>query len=137
MSALVAGLATGVLMASVFITVGMFLAFHLIKDPSPSIAVYLARFPPGGLVLGIVVLAYPVWGIIGVILGLVLLAMQNAAPGGGLGSTNLVYSFGVLTAIPMLAAPIAYILRKVWPGVMGLALTAGGIFGWLLPAFAS
>ncbi|MCH8309420.1 MAG: hypothetical protein IIB17_02845 [Chloroflexi bacterium] len=137
MSALLAGLTTGALMASVFIAVGMFMAFVLIKDPPPSVAVYLARFPPGGLIMAVVVLSYPIWGIIGVVMGLALLALQNAAPAAGLGTPNLTYSFGALTAFPMLAAPIAYILRKVWQGVVGIALTAGVIFGWLLPAFAS
>ena len=137
MNALAAGLATGVLMASLFVSAGMFMAFVLVKDPSPNLGVYLARFPPGGLIMAIVVLSYPIWGFIGMILGLALLALQNAAPAGGLGTPNLTYSFGVLTAFPMLAAPIAYILRRVWQGVMGIALTAGGIFGWLLPLFAS
>lgn len=137
MNALVAGMATGALMASVFVAAGMFLAFLLIKDPSPNVAVYLARFPPGGLIMAIVVLSYPIWGFIGVILGVSLLALENTAPGGGLGTSNLTYSFGVLTAFPILAAPVAYILRKVWHGIMGIALAAGGIFGWLLPVFAS
>ena len=72
MNALVAGMATGALMASVFVTAGMFLAFLLIKNPSPNVAVYLARFPPGGLIMAIVVLSYPIWGFIGVILAVSL-----------------------------------------------------------------
>jgi len=126
MNALVAGMATGALMASVFVTAGMFLAFLLIKDPSPNVAVYLARFPPGGLIMAIVVLSYPIWGFIGVILGVSLLALENTAPGGGLGTSNLTYSFGVLTAFPILAAfrhdlliaPAAAVFRGV---ILGLA----------------
>lgn len=137
MNALIAGLATGALMASVFVTVGILMAFALVKDPPPVVGVYLARFPPGGLIMAIVVLSYPLWGIIGVVLGLTLLGLQNGAPGGGLGTSNLTYSFGVLTGFLILASPIAYILRRVWRGIMGIALTAGVIFGWLLPAFAS
>lgn len=136
MNALMAGLATGALMASVFVTAGMVMAFALVKDPPPNIAVYLARFPPGGLIMAIVVLSYPIWGVVGLILAVAFLALQNGAPGGGLGTPNLTYSFGVLIASLMLAAPIAYIIRKAWRGVALIALTAGAIFGWLLPAFA-
>jgi hypothetical protein len=124
-------------MASVFIGVGMFLAFVLVRDAPPGVSVYLARFPPGGLIMAIVVLSYPIWGIVGVISALALLGLQNGAPGGGLGTPNLTYSFGVLTLCPLLAAPIAYLLRRIWRGVMGIAITAGLVFGWLLPAFAS
>ena len=137
MNTLAAGLATGALMASMFVGVGMFLAFTLVRDAPPGVAVYLARFPPGGLIMAIVVLSYPIWGFIGVILALVLLGLQNGAPGGGLGTPNLAYSFGVLTLCPLLAAPVAYLLRRIWRGVMGIALTAGLVFGWLLPVFAS
>ena len=137
MGALIAGAASGAFMASVFVTLGVFMAFVLVKEPSPAMAVTLARFPPGGAVMAVVVLAYPVWGAIGIIMGLLFLALQNGMPGAGLGSANLAYSVGVAVAAVLLAAPMLLLLRRVWQGVVGIALASAGIFGWLLPFLAS
>jgi hypothetical protein len=124
-------------MASVFVTLGVFMAFALVKDPSPAMAVMLARFPPGGAVMAVVVLAYPVWGAVGIILGLLFLALQNGVPGGGLGSPNVAYSIAVTAATFLLAVPVILLLRRVWQGVVGMALSSVAIFGWLLPLLAS
>ena len=137
MGALIAGVASGAFMASVFVTLGVFMAFALVKDPPPAAAVMLARFPPGGAVMTVVALAYPIWGGIGLIMGLLFLALQNGIPGGGLGSPNLAYSVSVAAAAALLAAPLALLLRRVWQGVVGIALFSVAIFGWLLPFLAS
>ena len=137
MGALIAGVASGAFMASVFVTLGVFMAFALVKDPSPGMAVMLARFPPGGAVMAVVALAYPVWGAIGILMGLLFLALQNGMPGGGLGSPNMAYSIGVTTAAVLLAAPMMLLLRRVWQGVVGMAFFSAAIFGWLLPFLAS
>ena len=137
MGALIAGVASGAFMASVFVTLGALMAFALVKDPSPAMAVMLARFPPGGAVMAVVVLAYPIWGAVGIVMGLLFLALQNGMPGGGLGSPNLVYSIGVTTGVALLAAPVMLLLRRVWKGVVGIAVSSVAIFGWLLPFLAS
>ena len=137
MGALIAGAASGAFMASVFVTLGVFMAFALVKDPSPAMAVMLARFPPGGAVMAVVVLAYPVWGAIGIVMGLLFLALENGMPGGGLGSPNLAYSIAVTAAAALLAAPMMLLLRRVWQGVVGIAVAAVAIFGWLLPFLAT
>jgi hypothetical protein len=124
-------------MASVFVSVGVLMAFALVKDPPPAVAVTLARFPPGGAVMAVVVLAYPAWGAIGIVMGLLFLAIQNGMPGGGLGSPNLAYSIAVTTAAALLAAPLTLLLRRVWQGVVGIAVSSVAIFGWLLPFLAS
>lgn len=124
-------------MASVFVTLGVFMAFTLLKDPSPAVAVTLARFPPGGAVMAVVVLAYPVWGAVGILMGLLFLALQNGMPGGGLGSANVAYSIGVTIAAALLAAPMVVLLRRVWQGVVSIAVASAAIFGWLLPFLAT
>ncbi len=137
MDALIAGLASGALMASIFVTAGSFMAFAVVRDPSPALAVLLARFPPGGVVLGVVAISYPVWGGVGLILGALYLALRNGLPGGGLGSPNLAYSLGVSVAAVMPLAPVLLLLKRVWPGVVSITAFAIGIFGWLLPFLAS
>ncbi len=137
MGALIAGAASGAFMASVFVTLGVFMAFTLIKDPSPAWAAVLARFPPGGAVMAVVALAYPVWGAIGMVMGLLFLALENGVPGGGLGSPNMAYSASVTIAAGLLAAPLVLLLRRVWQGVVGIAAFSAAIFGWLLPFLAT
>jgi hypothetical protein len=87
--------------------------------------------------MAVVVLAYPVWGAVGLLMGLLFLALQNGIPGGGLGSANLAYSIGVTAAAALLAAPVILLLRRVWQGVVGMAVSSVGIFGWLLPFLAT
>ena len=134
---LIAGLASGVFMAQVFITIGCVTAFFALKDPPPAIAVMLARFPPGVFVMTIVAFAYPVWGVIGLVSAFLFLALQNAAPGEGLGSPNLMYTAFVSLASVALALPVVVLAKRLWSGVVGITLSAIAIFGWLLPILAS
>ncbi len=137
MDILIAGLASGVFMAQLFITIGCITAFFALKDPPPAIAVMLARFPPGVFVMTIVIFAYPVWGVIGLVSAFLFLALQNAAPGSGLGSPNLVYTAFVFLASVALALPLIILAKRLWSGVVGITLSAIAIFGWLLPLLAS
>lgn len=137
MDILIAGLASGVFMAQLFITIGCITAFFALKDPPPAIAVMLARFPPGVFVMTIVIFAYPVWGIIGLVSAFLFLALQNAAPGAGLGSPNLVYTAFVFLASVALALPLIILAKRLWSGVAGITLSAIAILGWLLPLLAS
>ena len=137
MDILIAGLASGVFMAQLFITIGCITAFFALKDPPSAIAVMLARFPPGVFVMTIVVFAYPIWGVIGIVSAFLFLALQNAAPGAGLGSSNLAYTAFVSLASVALALPLIILAKRLWGGVVGITLSAIVIFGWLLPLLAS
>ena len=92
MTTLLAGMASGVLMAKFFILIGSLTAFAALRNPTPGLTALMERFPPGGLVIALVIIAYPVWTIIGIILALVFVALQNGVPGGGLGSPNIAYT---------------------------------------------
>lgn len=137
MDILIAGLASGVFMAQAFITIGCITAFFALKDPPPAIGVILARFPPGVFVMTIVVFAYPVWGVIGIVSAFLFLALQNAVPGEGLGSPNLVYTAFVSLASVALSLPVIVLGRRLWIGVVSITLSLIAIFGWLLPLLAS
>ncbi len=137
MDTLIAALASGALMAKVFISVWCVSAFFLLKDPPPAVAALTTRFPPGSMVMGVVVAAYPIWGVVALALAFLFLALQNALPGAGLGSPNAAYSVGVSLASALIAAPLAIAFRLVWRGIAATALASIGIFGWLLPFLAS
>ena len=137
MSFLVAGLATGALMAQTFIMIGCLTAFFLLKDPPPNLKETLTKYTPGTMVLGMVAAAYPLWGVVGVLLSFLFIASQNGFPGAALWSANIAYTAGVACAIVALAAPIFILLRGVRIGISCIVLSAILIYGWLLPLLAT
>ncbi len=136
MSAILAGTAGGMLMASIFICAASFMLFSLVQKPTPVFERIFDRFPPQKVMLSIVALAYPIWGIIGAIMGILYVVSVEQAPGGGLGSPNQVFTVGVLVVTATMAAPIAVLLRQVLIGIIAIAAASAGVFGWMLPYFA-
>ena len=88
------------------------------------------------LTVPISLIAFLLWTAIGMFLGLLYRYTLEEAPGGGLGSPNLLYtvliiSFGGLT----LTAVVAAFRRLPWQvAAMGLSFIA--LFGWVLPRLA-
>ena len=122
-------------MASVFIALGEIMLFMLYKNRTPSMERFFEAIPPARLAMVIVLMSYPTWAGLGAMFALLFLVSSNEAPGGGLGSPNLVYTVAVLVISLMMAAPIMYLLRKVMLGVVALTITFIGLFGWLMPYF--
>ena len=137
MDILIAGIATGALMAQTFVAAGCVAAFFILKDPPAPVAFVLSRFPPGVFVMGFVVASYPLWGVIGIILSFLFLALQNGVPGGGLGSANLAYTVGVTVAAAGMAVPLTLVIPRLWPFLSFMTVAFAGIFGWLLPILAT
>ena len=133
---MVAGTAGGFLMASLFISAVSIMMFSLVKNPSPTFRTIFDRYKPGGVVLSLVALAYPVWGIIGVIVGILYTISDKQAPGSGLGSPNLVFTIAILAVTVMMTVPFVLLLRQVAAGVAFIAIASAGVFGWLVPYFA-
>ena len=133
MTTLLAGMASGVLMAKFFILIGSLTVFAALRNPTPRLTVLMERFPPGGLIIAMVIIAYPVWTIVGVVLTFVFLALQNGVPGGGLGSPNIAYTTGVSVAGIAIVLPLAIPFRRFWPALLAMSVTGAGVFGWLLP----
>ncbi len=130
------GAVLGMLMASVFITVSMFSLFLVLKNRREQMAPLMEKYPPMTLAMGIVAVSYPTWAVIGGALALLYRISLEQAPGGGIGSPNMVYTLAVLGMAVMMAAPIAILLRPMLIGVLILAITFIAIFGWFLPYFA-
>ncbi len=102
---------------------------YLAKAIAPNISAIALTVP-------ISLFAFLLWTAIGMFLGLLYRYTLEEAPGGGLGSPNLLYtvliiSFGGLTLTPVVAA----FRRLPWQvAVMGLSFIA--LFGWVLPRLA-
>lgn len=129
------GAMIGLLMASVFITVGELMLFFLYKNRTPAMEPFFERMPPAKLAMGIVAMAYPTWAGLGALFALLFLISVREAPGGGIGSPNLVFTVAVLVMSLLMAAPIMYLLRRAIMGVVALTVTFIGLFGWFLPYF--
>ena len=123
-------------MASVFVAISPVMLFLLAKDPSPGLRHVLDRVPPMTMMMGMLVLAYPTWTVIGIALGLLYRASSNEATTGGLGSPNLGFTAAVTLAAIVLSLPPAVLLRRVLAGVVAMAFAFAGVFGWLLPLLA-
>ena len=134
---LIAGMTLGMLMASVFICTVALMLFFMMKSASLAAARLMEGRRPIVVGLGAVAVAYPGWAAIGGLCGVLYRISVDQAPGGGLGSPNLVYTLGVAVAVVLLAAPLAVLLRRALPGVAIITLTAIGVFGWFLPYYAA
>jgi hypothetical protein len=131
-----AGFVTGYCMALIFTGLAALMLVEarsripfLAKAIAPNISAIALTVP-------ISLVAFLLWTAIGMFLGLLYRYTLEEAPGGGLGSPNLLYtvliiSFGGLT----LTAIVAAFRRLPWQvAAMGLSFIA--LFGWVLPRLA-
>jgi hypothetical protein len=70
----------------------------------------------------------------GIILGLLLYAMNDA--GGGLGSPNIAFTLFVFGATVMLFAPAVVVIERFRRQALVVALVVVLLFGWLMPYVA-
>ena len=136
MSYVIAGATSGLLMASIVVAVGPIMLFALARAPSPAFQSMLDRVSPMALMMALVVLAFPTWSVVGAVMGLLYRTSTIEAPGGGLGTPNLVYTLAIVIVALAVVAPLAFLLRRVLAGLAVMTLTFIGVFGWLLPFFA-
>ena len=137
MTVVVAGMASGLAMALVFVTVWSLTLFSVAKAPSPRLATTFQKFPPGNMVLAGAVLAYPIWSIIGMVLGLFYHITNEQAPGGGLGSPNMLFTVAIIISTFVAVFPRLVFLRRFLKGLLVLTLAFAGVFGWFLPYFVN
>ena len=136
MSYVVAGVLSGLCMASVFGALGPIMLFFLTKDPPRALRAIMGRVTPCGLTMGLVVLAYPAWVVVGVAIGLLYMGSAEHVPAGGVGSPNLLFSSVVTVVALATGGLLAVVFKRVVAGVAALAVTFVGVFGWLLPLLA-
>ena len=127
----------GLLMASVFIALGELMLFFIVKNKPPELRFVIDTMSPSTLAMGIVAIAYPTWGGIGAVTGVLYWISQNEVPGGGIGSPNMVFTIAIVVVSVLMAAPFFVLFRSVLPWMVALTLVFIGLFGWLLPYFAA
>ncbi len=88
------------------------------------------------LAVPISLIAFLVWTMVGMILGLLYRGALDHLPGAGLGSPNWSYTLGVLLFTLAVLAVVFYGWQRLpWPAAALGALFAG-LFGWALPYMA-
>lgn len=94
--------------------------------------------PTGANVVAVSVLLHGAMTILltglGLILGLILLAMSDA--GGALGSLNAPYTLFVAAIILAVTAPAVVLAGRLRRFIVAYALIALAVYGWLLPYLA-
>jgi hypothetical protein len=74
------------------------------------------------------------WTGLGIVLGLVLLAMEGA--GSAPGTANAPYTLFVFSIVLALAAPFILLVTAWWRQIAAGAVATFLIFGWLMPYMA-
>ena len=129
----IAGAAAGLMFMLAFVAVAPLMVFSLARDTESSLGAFVRRVNPTTLMLGLVVIAYPTWTLVGGLLALLYRLSTQVSPGAGLGSGNMVYTMTLALGTLLIAIPAAVLLRRVAFGVALITLAFAGIYGWLLP----
>ncbi len=129
----IAGAAAGLVLMLVFVAIAPLMVFSLARDAQSSAGEFVRRVNPTTLMLGLVVLAYPTWTLLGGLLALIYRLMDQVAPGPGPVSGNGLYILMLILLMLLAAVPAALLLRNVAYGVAVLGVAFMGIYGWLLP----
>ncbi len=131
-----AGFVSGYIMALIFTGLAALMIVqarshvpYLVKAIAPNISVVALAIP-------ISLIAFLVWTAIGMLVGLLYRYTLEEAPGGGLGSPNLLYTLLIISFAGLsLAAVVTAFRRLPWQlAVMALSFIA--LFGWVLPRLA-
>ena len=136
MSEVISGAASGFLMGVVFIGVAAVMMVSLTKDPPPMLKRLWEQVHPVNFTMPVALLSLALWGLVGVISGLLYRISLQEAPGAGLGSPNTVYTLGVVLVTAVMAPPLLYLLRRAIRELLIIMLAFVGIFGWFLPFFS-
>ena len=129
----IAGAAAGLMFMLAFVAVAPLMVFSFARDTESSLGAFVRRVNPTTLMLGLVVIAYPTWTLVGGLLALLYRLSTQVSPGAGLGSGNMVYTTTLALGTLLIAIPAAVLLRRVAFGVALISLAFVGIYGWLLP----
>jgi hypothetical protein len=77
-----------------------------------------------------------IWTALGMILGLILMGLEDRAPEGGLGSPSLAFTLIIVLVSVVACIPAAVLPRPARRYVLASALVFLAVFGWLMPYLA-
>lgn len=124
-------------MSSIFTCVFVLVLYSLMKAPTPTFERFSQKIEPARIALAVVFFGYPVWGMAGVMLGLLCKISSEKIPGSGLGSPNLVFTLAVIIGTVVLSMVPFLQFQQAKKGILIIAIAFVGVFGWFLPFFAT
>jgi hypothetical protein len=131
-----AGFVSGYIMALIFTGLVAVMIMQARSRIPYLVKAIAANISAVALAVPISLIAFLLWTAIGMFLGLLYRYTLQEAPGGGLGSPNLLYTLLVISFAGLsLTAVVATFRRLPWQvTAMGLSFVA--LFGWVLPRLA-
>jgi hypothetical protein len=76
------------------------------------------------------------WTGLGIVLGLILMGLEDRVPEGGLGSPSLAFTLLIIFCSAAAFTPAAVLMRSGRRYVIASAVVFLGVFGWLMPYLA-
>lgn len=131
-----AGFVSGYIMALIFSGLAALMIVQARSRIPYLVKAIAANISVVSLAIPLSLIAFLLWTAIGMLLGLLYRYTLQEAPGGGLGSPNLLYTVLIISFAGLsLTAIVGAFRRLPWQvAVMGLSFIA--LFGWLLPRLA-
>ena len=136
MSEVLAGFVCGYMLALVSAPLVAFLLLRL-RARLPLLARAVPeQVPVVALTVVLFGFTFLLWTGLGIVLGLILMGLEDRAPEGGLGSPSLAFTLIIVFASSVACIPAAVLVRSARYYVIAAAVVFLGVFGWLMPYLA-
>ena len=137
MDVVIAGIASGLLFASILISVGCFVIFQMYRNNVIWVVDLFKDTTASKVIYPIIIFLNPTMAIFGVIFGFIFIFIDSQISIKFLGSPNIIYTF-VIIGFSLISFIFIYIISpKYWRSFLGILITFDGIFGWLIPILSS
>ena len=137
MDVLIAGVASGLLFASILISVGCFVIFQMYRNQVSWVVNLFKDTTASKIIFPVIIFINPTMAIFGVIFGFIFILIESQISIKILGSPNIIYTF-VVIGFSLISFGFLYIISsKYWRSLLGIFITFAAIFGWLIPILSS
>ena len=137
MDILIAGVASGLLFASILISVGCFVIFQMYRNQVSWVVNLFKDTTASKIIFPVIIFINPTMAIFGVIFGFIFILIESQISIKILGSPNIIYTF-VVIGFSLISFGFLYIISsKYWRSLLGIFITFDAIFGWLIPILSS
>ena len=137
MDVVIAGIASGLLFASILISVGCFVIFQMYRNNVIWVVDLFKDTTASKVIYPIIIFLNPTMAIFGVIFGFIFIFIDSQISIKFLGSPNIIYTF-VIIGFSLISFIFIYIISpKYWRSFLGSLITFDAIFGWLIPILSS
>ena len=133
MNTLVAGAATGLLLASFLVTFFCMALYAMYRNRSRFAIGLLDDKSPSRIIFPFVVLVNPSAAAGGIVFAYLFLVLEKNFPYNGLASPNLIYTSLVLFISVSMIIPLILLAKNYWIHLVSMAVIFALLFGWLIP----